>query len=124
MADGTGGADVGRSGIGGPAAIAVALRALDRHARTIVKLAIAQQGIDGDLAVGVAERHDQVAHVLHELSLEHGTDAMVAAAEYAETALEAGSLYPGDELDEFLRSVAAAARATSRDLTKSTPFGS
>lgn len=100
------------------------LRLLDRHARTIVKHAIAQYGIRGnDLAAGVAEHHDQISRVLHEIQLEHGSDAMNAACEYAAAALEAGSLYPGEELDTFLRSIAASVRATSRDLTKSTPFG-
>ena len=101
------------------------LRLLDRHARTIVKHAIAQHGIrSSDLAAGVAEHHDQISHVLHEIQLEHGADAMNTAGEYAAAALEAGSLYPGEELDTFLRAIAASVRATSRDLTKSTPFGS
>lgn len=111
--------------MGGPAAVAGALRILDRHARTITKLAIAQHGVtDSNLAAGVAERHDQVSRLLHEISLEHGADAMNTAAEYAATAIEAGSIYPGQELETFLRHVAAAVRSTSRELTKSTPFGS
>lgn len=88
------------------------------------KHAIAQHGIQGnDLAAGVSERHDQVARVLHEVSLEHGTDAMNTAAEYAAAAIDAGSIYPGEELETFLRDVAGAVRATSRELTKSSPFG-
>lgn len=97
---------------------------LERHAREIVKLAIAQHGItDGDLATGVGERHDHISRVLHEISLEHGSDAMNTAAEYAAAALEAGSIYQGEELEAFLRTVAASARTTARELTKSTPFG-
>jgi hypothetical protein len=100
------------------------LRLIDRHARTIVKHAIAQHGIRGsDLAAGVAEHHDQICHVLHEIQLEHGSDAMNTAGEYAAAALESGSIYPGEELDSFLRTIATAARTTARDLTKSTPFG-
>ncbi len=111
--------------VGGPAAVASALRVLDRHARTIVRHAIAQQAVrDNDMATGVASLHDRLARLLHELSLEHGTDAMSTSAEYAAAALEAGSIYPGDELDAFLRDVAASVRATSKDLTRSTPFGS
>ncbi len=49
---------------------------------------------------------------------------MSTAAEYAATALEAGSLYPGDELEAFLRTVAAGVRTTAKELTKSNPFGS
>ena len=100
------------------------LRLLDRHARTIVKHAIAQHAIrGGDLSSGVAEHHDQICHVLHAIQLEHGSDAMNTAGEYAAAALESGSLYPGEELDTFLRTIAASARSTARDLTKSTPFG-
>lgn len=111
--------------VAGPAAVAGAMRLLDRHVRAIVKLAIAQHGIrDGDLAQGVAQRHDRIARVLHEISLEHGTDAMNTAAEYAAAALDAGSIYQGEELEDFLRSVAAAVRTTTRELSKSTPFGS
>jgi hypothetical protein len=115
---GAGSTQVTASTITGP------LRLLDRHARTIVKHAIAQHGIrSGDLAEGVAEHHTHVSKVLHEIQLEHGSDAMNTAAEYAAAALEAGSLYPGEELDAFLRSTASAVRNTSRDLMKSTPFG-
>jgi hypothetical protein len=111
--------------VGGPAAVAGALRALDRHARSLVKHGLAQQSIGGaSLAAGVGEQHDHLARLLHEISLEHGTDAMSTAAEYASAALEAGSLYFGDELDQFLRQVAASVRTTSRELTKNTPFGS
>jgi hypothetical protein len=100
------------------------LRLIDRHARTIVKHAIAQHGIRGsDFAAGVAEHHGHLSRVLHEIQLEHGSDAMNTAGEYAAAALESGSLYPGEELDSFLRSVAASVRATSKDLTKNTPFG-
>ena len=110
--------------VGGPAAVAAALRQLDRHTRTLVKHALATQSIsDTDLAAGVGAQHDHIATVLHEISLEHGTDAMSTAAEYADAALQAGSLYAGEELDTFLPSVAASVRSTSRELTKSTPFG-
>ncbi|MCW2928870.1 MAG: hypothetical protein JWM86_2838 [Thermoleophilia bacterium] len=125
MADaGAGGATSGPQ-VGGPAAIASALRVLDRHARTLVKLAVAQHAItDGDTAAGVGAWHDRTSRLLHAISLEHGTDAMATAAEYGAAALEAGSIYPGDELDAFLREVAASVRATSRDLTKASPFSS
>jgi hypothetical protein len=104
--------------------VASALRVLDRHARTLVRLALAQHAVQGsDVAQGVTGLHDRLAKHLHALSLEHGTDAMSTAAEYAAAALEAGSLYPGDELETFLRDVAAGVRATAKDLTKSTPFG-
>lgn len=124
MSNGTSGTDAEQPQVAGPAAVAGALRVLDRHARTIVKLTLAQHAIEEvSLAAGVANRHDRIAHVLHEISLEHGTDAMNTAAEYAAAALDAGSLYPGEELEGFLREVAAAVRATARDLTKATPFG-
>lgn len=110
--------------VGGPAAVAAALRVLDRHTRTLVKLVLAHRGVDdADLARGVCDQHDRIAHVLHAISLEHGTDAMNTAAEYAATALDTGSLYPGEELETFLRDVAGRVRATARDLTKSTPYG-
>ena len=111
--------------VGGPAAVAGALRVLDRHARTIVKLIVAQQALGGsDTATEVAKWHDRISRLLHSISLEHGTDAMSTAAEYAVAALESGTLYAGDELDAFLRSVAASVRTTSREITKSSPFGS
>jgi hypothetical protein len=111
--------------MGGPAAVAGALRVLDRHTRAIVKHGLAQQAIGGaSIAAGVGEHHDHVARLLQELSLEHGTDAMSTAAEYAAVALEAGSIYVGEELDSFLREVAGSVRATSKELTRSTPFGS
>lgn len=111
--------------MGGPASVASALRVLDRHARTLVRLALVQQTVPGnDVADGVTGLHDRLSKLLHAISLEHGTDAMSTAAEYAASALEAGSLYPGDELEAFLRDVAAGVRATSKELTKSTPFGS
>jgi hypothetical protein len=110
--------------VGGPAAVASALQVLDRHARTLVRLALAQHAIrDTDVAGGVGSLHDRLARLLHALSLEHGTDAMSTAAEYAAAALEAGSLYPGDELEAFLRDVTASVRTTSKELTRSTPFG-
>lgn len=110
--------------MGGPAAVASALRVLDRHTRTIVRHALAQHAIQGtDVAEGVTALHDRVARLLHAISLEHGTDAMSTAAEYGATALEAGTMYPGDELEAFLREVAAGVRATAKDLTRSTPFG-
>ncbi|MCW2925355.1 MAG: hypothetical protein JWM98_2759 [Thermoleophilia bacterium] len=121
---GTSGVGAPARDVGGPAAVAAALRDLDRHARTIVKLALAGGALrDADLAEGVGELHARIAQSLHAISLEHGTDAMSTAAEYAATALESGLLYPGDELDRFLRDVAASARATSRDLTKGSPLG-
>ncbi len=102
-----------------------ALRVLDRHVRAIVRLAIAQHAIrDADTAEGVSQLHDRVSIVLHEITLEHGTDAMATAAEYATAALDVGTLYPGDELEAFLRSVAASTRSTSKELTRHTPFGS
>jgi hypothetical protein len=111
--------------IGGPAAVATALRVLDRHVRVLVRHSISQHAISGgDLAAGVGVLHEQLAGHLHAISLEHGTDAMSTAAEYAAASLEAGSLYPGDELEVFLGTVARSVRATSRDLTKRTPFGS
>ncbi|MCW2921205.1 MAG: hypothetical protein JWL76_1079 [Thermoleophilia bacterium] len=111
--------------MGGPASVASALHVLDRHARTLVGLALAQHSVQGgDIAEGVVELHDRLSQLLHAISLEHGTDAMSTAAEYAARAQEAGSLYPGDELETFLRDVAAGVRATAKDLTKSTPFGS
>ncbi|MCB0880332.1 MAG: hypothetical protein KDC46_15275 [Thermoleophilia bacterium] len=76
-----------------------------------------------DMAAGVGDLHTRLARHLHEISLELGTDAMATAAEYAATALEAGTLYPGDELERFLVDVARAVRASSKDLTKHTPFG-
>ena len=115
----------GGTGTGSAQVTTGPLRLLDRHARTIVKHAIAQHGIRGsDFAAGVAEHHDHLCHVLHEIQLEHGSDAMNTAGEYAAAALESGALYPGEELDSFLRNVAASVRATSKDLSKSTPFGS
>lgn len=110
--------------VGGPAAVATALRVLDRHVRVIVRHSISQQAIrDSDLAEGVGALHGRIARHLHGLSLEHGTDAMSTAAEYAAASLEAGSIYSGDELDAFLTDVARSVRATSRNLTRSTPFG-
>ena len=110
---------------GGPAGVATALRVLDRHARIIVRHSIAQHALHGnDAAMAVGDLHDRVSRLLHDISLEHGTDAMSTAAEYAAAALDAGTLYPGDELDVFLRQVASAARVTAKELTKSTPFGS
>lgn len=109
--------------VGGPAAVASALRVLDRHVRTLVRHALAQHAVQGNnVAAGVTELHGRIAKLLHSISLEHGTDAMSTAAEYGAAALEAGTLYPGDELEAFLREVAAGVRATSKDLTKSTPF--
>ena len=123
MADTTGTA-VGPALAGGPAAIASSLRVLERHVRVLVRHAITQQAIrDADLAAGVSQLHDRLATHLHAISLEHGTDAMSTAAEYAATALEAGAIYPGDELEGFLASVAASARTTSKELTRHTPFG-
>ena len=121
---GSTGTTAGPTQVGGPAAVAGALRVLDRHTRVLVKLSIAQQTIqDVDLAHGVGDLHDRLARLLHGISLEHGTDAMSTAAEYAAAAIDAGSLYPGDELDAFLGGVALAARTTSRELMKGTPFG-
>lgn len=111
--------------MGGPAAVASALRVLDRHTRTLVRHALAQNAVQGnDVAAGVTALHDRLAKLLHAISLEHGTDAMSTAAEYGAVALEAGTLYPGDELEVFLREVATGVRTTSKELTKSTPFGS
>ena len=119
-----GGTASSTANVGGPAAVAGALRVLDRHARTIVKLIVAQEALGGsDTATEVARWHDRISRLLHAISLEHGTDAMSTAAEYAAAALESGALYAGDELDAFLRSVSSAVRATSRDITKSSPFG-
>lgn len=124
MSNGTSNTGADQPQVAGPAAVAGALRVLDRHARTMVKLSITAQAVTGnDLAAGVAAEHDRVAHTLHEISLEHGTDAMNTAAEYAACALEAGSLYHGEELDTFMRDVAVSVRNTSRELTKHTPFG-
>lgn len=109
--------------VGGPAAVAAALRVLDRHVRTLVRHSIAQHAIrDGDVAAGVGALHGRLATRLHRISLEHGTDAMSTAAEYAAAALESGTLYPGEELDTFLVEVARSVRTTARDLMRSTPF--
>lgn len=110
--------------VGGPAAITMALRVLDRHVRVMVRHSIAQQAIrDSDHGVGVSALHDRLARRLHAISLEYGTEAMSTAAEYAAASLEAGSLYPGDELDAFLGEVARSVRSTNKGLTRSTPFG-
>lgn len=113
----------GEPQVGGPAAVSAALRVLDRHVRTLVRHSIAQQAIrDGDVAAGVGALHARLATRLHRISLEHGTDAMSTAAEYAAAALESGTLYSGEELDTFLVEVARSVRATAKDLTRSTPF--
>ncbi len=109
--------------VGGPAAVASAMRVLDRHVRALVRHALAQHAVQGANVADVAALHDRLAKLLHAISLEHGTDAMSTAAEYGAAALEAGSLYPGDELEVFLRDVAAGVRATAKELTRSTPFG-
>lgn len=110
--------------VGGPAAASSSLRMLDRHVRTLVRHSIAQQAIrDSDVATGVGVLHGRLAACLHRISLEHGTDAMSTAAEYAAVALESGSLYPGEELDAFLAQVARSVRATAKDLTRPTQFG-
>lgn len=122
---GSGGGSGTTTSVDGPAAVMTAMRVLDRHARTLVRHALAQQAVPGtNVADGVVALHDRIAKLLHAISLEHGTDAMSTAAEYGASALEAGSLYPGDELEAFLRDVAAGVRATSKELTRSTPFGS
>jgi len=95
----------------------------DRHVRAIVRSAIAQQAMHGsNVATGVAAWHERVARLLHQIALEHGSEAMSAAAEYAVAAMEAQLLYAGEELDEFLKDVAAAVRATSRDISRHAPF--
>ena len=97
---------------------------VDRNARVLVRLVVERQAIDdADIAAGVGALHERLSRLLHAISLEHGSDAMATAAEYAVAALEAGSLYPGDELEAFLRQVAASVRATSKGLTRTTPFG-
>lgn len=112
------------SQLGGPASVAAALRVLDRHVRTLVRHSIAQQAIrDGDVAAGVGALHGRLATRLHGISLEHGTDAMSTAAEYAAAALESGSLYAGEELEAFLGDVARSVRATSKELTRTQPYG-
>lgn len=123
MAD-AGSSSTSATGVGGPAAVASALRMMDRHTRTLVKLVLTQQAIPGnDVAQGVGELHARIATLLHGISLEHGNDAMATAAEYGAVALESGVLYAGDELESFLQDVAASVRATSRELAKGTPFG-
>jgi hypothetical protein len=126
MGDAAVGAGAGAAvgAMGGPAAVSAALGVLDHHARVLVRHAIAHQAIGGgDLVDGVGELHAHVAGLLHAISLEHGSDAMATAADYAAAALHAGSLYPGAELDAFLARVAASVRTTSKELTRATPFG-
>jgi hypothetical protein len=113
------GPDVASSTSGG-----TTLRVLDRHVRTLVGIALVQHGAqEADAAVSVGAWHDRFARLLHAVSLEFGTEAMATASEYAATALEHGLLYPSDELDAFIRTVASSVRTTSRDLLKGTPFG-
>lgn len=108
----------------GPSAVAGAMRVMDRHVRAIVRVAIAQQAMHGsDVATGVAAWHERITRQLQRISIEHGSDAMSAAAEYAVAAMEAHQLYAGEELDEFLRDVAAAVRATARDVNRHNPLG-
>lgn len=125
MSQGSGsGSGEGVPQVGGPAAVSAALRVLDRHVRTLVRHSIAQQAVsEATVAEGVGALHARLAGRLHRISLEHGTDAMSTAAEYAAAALEAGSIYPGDELDTFLGEVARSVRATAKDLTRTAPYG-
>lgn len=98
------------------------MRVIDTHVRAVVRIAITQQAIRGTgFADGIATLHDQLARCMHDISLEFGMEPMVAAAEYAAAALETGSIYPGDELEAFLRRIAASVRATSKQLSRSTP---
>lgn len=114
MADGM----VAISSMSGPAAIAATFANLERHVRIIVGIAIEKQAIHGDVAAGIGDMHDRVAHLFDEVTRDYGTDTMVAAAEYAAAALEAGLIYPGDEVEHFVRAVARSVRATTRALAK------
>lgn len=101
-----------------------AIASVDRHARVLVQLVVARHAIDdGDIAAGVGALHARLSRLLYSISLEHGSDAMATAAQYAVSALDAGSLYPGSELESFIGQVAASVRMTAKDLTRSTPFG-
>ena len=123
MATGAGSSGRHGQGVQGPSAVAAAMHVQDRHVRAIVRSAIAQQAMHGsNVATGVAAWHERVARLLHQIALEHGSEAMSAAAEYAVAAMEAQLLYAGEELDEFLKDVAAAVRATSRDISRHAPF--
>jgi len=101
-----------------------ALRTLERCTREIVVTSIAQGSLRGnDPAVSVSEWHDRTARMLHDVSMDHGTEAMATTTAYAVAVLNGGMLYPGDELEEFLRHVGAAVRATFRDVAKAHPAG-
>ena len=109
---------------GNNAAAKEALGSLEANVRAIVRVGLEKNIMRNvDTALGVAEWHDRTARQLHQISLAYGTDAMKTAAGYAIAALEGGLLYPGQELETFLATVAEGVRQTSRELAKGTPFG-
>lgn len=96
--------------------------AIEGHVRALVRAALAQGATRGpvDAASSVARWHDGIAASLHAVAIDFGTEATSTAAEYGVAALEAGVLYPGDELEAFLREVGGAVRATTRRLATGT----
>ncbi|MCW2973576.1 MAG: hypothetical protein JWN72_1849 [Thermoleophilia bacterium] len=109
---------------GNNAAAKAAMGSLEANVRAIVRVGLEKNIMrDADTGEGVAAWHDRVARCLHETGLKYGTDAMKTAASYAIAALEGGLLYPGEELETFIETVAGGVRQTSRELSKGVPFG-
>jgi hypothetical protein len=115
-------ADVGSSAsiaqLSGPAAAAASYAKLEKHVTEIVRMAITKQDVRGDIATEIADMHNRTARLLDQIVRDHGTDTMEVAAEYAATALEAGLIYTGQELDQFLHRISGAVRSTTRQLLK------
>ena len=104
--------------LSGPAAVAASYAKLEKHVTEIVRTAITKQDVRGDIATEIAEMHNRIARLLDQIVRDHGTDTMEVAAEYAATALDAGLIYTGQELDQFLTRIAGAVRSTTRQLLK------
>jgi len=109
---------------GNNASARAALNSLETNVRAIVRVGLEKNIMRGvETGPGVAEWHDRVARTLHATGLKYGSEAMKTAAGYAIAALEGGLLYPGEELETFIDTVAEGVRQTSRELSKGVPFG-
>lgn len=78
---------------------------------------------DGRAATLVAEYFDAVCATLRQVDVEVGSDAMVAAAEFAVSSIEAGLLFSRDESAEFIVSIAESYRSTTSRLGGASGIG-
>jgi hypothetical protein len=100
----------------------VALRQRDEiptehRARDLTRLIILRGGMtDGSPPDTIGSTYASILAELHRIAMDEGVETMATAAIFAEAAIEAGIVYPGEETIRFLADVARHVQDAGREI--------